>query len=220
MNNTAKLVKAFVQCSGITDAREISKATEVPLATIYRALNVIKLNALTGGNENIPVDENIPTRGNENIPTGENALACARSAPELFEEFKNPIVPKNSREHGTNPRANGTNPRAKRTHPRLIEPERFEEFWNVYPRKIGKGQARNAWAKAVGKVDSAQTIVDAAKAQAAALKSKGEFCPHPSTWLNGERWGDETTLNGRPKLTNEQLESMTQADVIRLMRAH
>lgn len=70
--------------------------------------------------------------------------------------------------------------------------ESFEEFWTRYPRKIAKGTARKAWTTAVKKADADQ-IVNAARSFAA--RSAGadpKFVPHAATWLNGERWSDET----------------------------
>ena len=67
----------------------------------------------------------------------------------------------------------------------------FDEFWAAYPRKIGKGQARKAWGAAVKKTGPASVI---AAARRFAESRRGEdptFTPHPSTWLNGERWNDE-----------------------------
>lgn len=67
----------------------------------------------------------------------------------------------------------------------------FDDWWQHYPRKVGKGQARKAYRAARKKVDH-DTLVAAIKAQAMPLMAKGpEFCPHPSTWLNGERWADQ-----------------------------
>lgn len=73
--------------------------------------------------------------------------------------------------------------------------ERFEEFWKLYPRKVGKGKARVAWLKAVR---SASPDVIIAAVQAAQFSPDPEFVPHPSTWLNGERWLDEKPA---PRLT-------------------
>ena len=69
----------------------------------------------------------------------------------------------------------------------------FAEWWQRYPRKVGKGHAMKAYRAARRKTDHA-TLVAAIDAQADRLMAKGsEFCPHPATWLNGERWADETT---------------------------
>ena len=67
----------------------------------------------------------------------------------------------------------------------------FDEWYSAYPRRVGRGQAFKAYKAARKKVD-AFTLVAAVDEQRAALVAKGErFCPHPATWLNGERWADE-----------------------------
>ncbi len=71
--------------------------------------------------------------------------------------------------------------------------ERFDEFWQTYPKKVAKDRARESWAKAIDKVP-AQTIVKAIKKLAPVLianASEPRYIPMPSTWLNQERWTDE-----------------------------
>lgn len=69
----------------------------------------------------------------------------------------------------------------------------FEEFWQVYPRKVGKGQARLAFKTALRKATKDE-LVSAASAYAESVRSTEQnFIPHASTWLNGERWLDQTT---------------------------
>ena len=72
------------------------------------------------------------------------------------------------------------------------ETDPFDEFWNHYPRKVGKDAARKAWAQAVKRADPSHII-------AAALRFRHDpnlptdrgFIPHPATWLNQGRWDDE-----------------------------
>lgn len=67
----------------------------------------------------------------------------------------------------------------------------FDEFWNLYPRKVAKGHARLAFKKACDK-EKPHKIIDAVKKFAAAVKGKEkQYIPHPTTWLNGERWDDD-----------------------------
>jgi len=67
----------------------------------------------------------------------------------------------------------------------------FDEFWEAYPKKMAKGQARKAWAKAI-KADTPQKIIDAAVAYAISQQGKDkQFIPYPASWLNAERWRDE-----------------------------
>ena len=67
----------------------------------------------------------------------------------------------------------------------------FELFWDHYPRKVAKGNARKAFKKAVEKVDVA-LILFMVHDYAESVKNKDpKFIPHPATWLNGERWADQ-----------------------------
>lgn len=67
---------------------------------------------------------------------------------------------------------------------------KFEEFWNAYPRKVSKGEARKAYAKAIEKT-SEQTLIAKAKAYAKQPGRKDEFTKYPASWLNAEGWLDE-----------------------------
>ena len=68
----------------------------------------------------------------------------------------------------------------------------FVAFWNAYPRKIGKGNAREAWKRAITKRGAdPKAMVEAA--EQFGTERSGEnvrFTPHPATWLNGERYLD------------------------------
>lgn len=68
----------------------------------------------------------------------------------------------------------------------------FAAFWDSYPRKVAKGQARKAWRTAVIKrgVDPKVIILAAEQYRDdPRRRSRGtEYTAHPATWLNGERW--------------------------------
>ena len=66
----------------------------------------------------------------------------------------------------------------------------FEQFWQAYPRKVGKGKAREAYARALRATDPA-TLVEQARRYARTVEGKDpQYVPHPTTWLNQERWED------------------------------
>jgi hypothetical protein len=77
----------------------------------------------------------------------------------------------------------------------------FEDFWSICPRKTAKGSARKAWAKAI-KTTSPETIVDGMKVYAkTAIGTDPQYIAHPATWLNAERWSDETAAQTKkPRL--------------------
>lgn len=78
------------------------------------------------------------------------------------------------------------------------EPEGFSEFWQAYPKKVGKAQARKAWTKTQGKRPELAVILgalSAAKESDQWQGDEGRYIPHPATWINAERWSDE--MNSR-----------------------
>ena len=74
----------------------------------------------------------------------------------------------------------------------------FERFWEVYPRKIGKGAAQTAFEAALNKPKAPtadriiQSVIDH-KATWNWKKENGQFIPHPQTYLNQDRWKDDLT---------------------------
>jgi hypothetical protein len=88
----------------------------------------------------------------------------------------------------------------------------FDRFWGLYPRKVGKRDARGAWDKAVAAIrkesgrstsDAIALIEKATATFANSDKAKSEFCPHPATWLNQGRYEDDPAAwseqGGKPK---------------------
>ena len=75
-----------------------------------------------------------------------------------------------------------------------LSQKRFEEFWDAYPRKVGKGAAEKAYSK-IKPDDALQErildAVDAAKQSFNWQAEGGRFIPNPATWLNQRRWEDE-----------------------------
>lgn len=67
--------------------------------------------------------------------------------------------------------------------------ERFDDFWTVVPNKVGKGQARPAWKRAVAKAEPEVIIAGMVRYRDDPNRD-ASFTAHPTTWLNGERWND------------------------------
>lgn len=73
----------------------------------------------------------------------------------------------------------------------------FVEFWKAYPRSVGKPSGRKAWKKAIKAGHEAALIIAAARVYANDPKRKTkdiEYTPHPSRWLNDERFNDIAPL--------------------------
>lgn len=115
-------------------------------------------------------------------------------SPESGENVQETLSPEQgagSREQGSNP---PTPPRGKRGSRRVGDDDPgFARFWETYPRKVGKGHAKKAWAKAVNDgADPEEIISGAERFRMDPTRSRDpQFIAHPSTWLNGERWKDQ-----------------------------
>ena len=75
-----------------------------------------------------------------------------------------------------------------------LQRERFDEFWSLYPRKVGKQAALKAWRKIRPDADLHAKIVAAVNSQKTTEQwtiENGRFVPNPTTWLNQGRWDDE-----------------------------
>jgi hypothetical protein len=72
------------------------------------------------------------------------------------------------------------------------EPDRFEEFWETFDRKVAKPKAEAAWRRALKgqPPDLAGAIIERARAYAASTPEKA-YRRHPATWLNDRGWEDE-----------------------------
>lgn len=79
-----------------------------------------------------------------------------------------------------------------------VEPPRFAEFWAVYPRRVARIKAVEAWIKR--ELDQhADLIIAAIGLQAPEfLTREPDKIPHAATWLNQERWKDEVDRRPRP----------------------
>lgn len=78
----------------------------------------------------------------------------------------------------------------------------FDKFWDLYPRKINKKKSKQIFLSLAKKKDFDFEKVLSELLKQTKLESwtkdNGQFIPHPTTWLNGEKWNDEiesTTLN-------------------------
>lgn len=79
--------------------------------------------------------------------------------------------------------------------PRDWKSQRFEEFWAVVWRKIGKDDSRKSFMRKVTSDSMAERVIEAAKRDGPRLLHEAEVqyrSPiHPKTWLNQGRYDDE-----------------------------
>lgn len=70
-------------------------------------------------------------------------------------------------------------------------PAAFEEFWNVYPRRVGKDAALKAWRNATRRAGP-DVLAGAVRYRDDPHRPTDKnYIPHPATWLNAGRWSDE-----------------------------
>ena|ERR1051326_1716361 len=81
----------------------------------------------------------------------------------------------------------------------------FNEFWALYPRKVGKLAAKKAW----DKTRPTRELFEKMKATLAwqiETWDDPQFIPHPRTWIAQGRWDDEPPL---PTTTKPRLSQRT-----------
>ena len=89
------------------------------------------------------------------------------------------------------PREREREKEVKRT-PSPASPSRmFDQFWDWYPRKVGKADAVKAYVKAVKKHGEQAVIAGVERLRLDPNLPDKRFIPHPATWLNREGWNDE-----------------------------
>ena len=74
------------------------------------------------------------------------------------------------------------------------EASAFAQFWQVWPKRIGKGAAEKAHKRAVTKVGADRVLVGAhvvADRWLTMPPGDRQFVPYPERWLNAGQWDDE-----------------------------
>lgn len=72
----------------------------------------------------------------------------------------------------------------------------FLEFWDKYPRKVGKGGAWLKWKRS--KLPNLSLLLEAIEKQKISpqwQRDGGQYIPHPSTWLTQRRWQDDISVD-------------------------
>jgi len=91
--------------------------------------------------------------------------------------------------------------------------DRFIEFWEDYPKKIGKGAAEKSYKKINPSQELQEKIIEAVKTAKQSqqwIRDNGQFIPNPATWLNQKRWEDELQPNGGNSININPQMSMAQ----------
>lgn len=88
----------------------------------------------------------------------------------------------------------------------------FEEFWKVYPKKVGIGNARGQWPWAINKAPAEQIIRGAMEYAKHCRGTDWQYVLSPAKWLIGEHWSDIYSSPGLE--ADPDLELKAQAKVI------
>ncbi|HEY7867379.1 MAG TPA: replisome organizer [Psychromonas sp.] len=71
----------------------------------------------------------------------------------------------------------------------------FDEFWNNYPKKVGKDKAKTEWNKKKPNIDD---VLKALEWQKESEQWDKGFIPNPATYISQGRWKDEPIVKGAP----------------------
>ena len=107
-----------------------------------------------------------------------------------------------SGEKGTCPRAKEKERKVKNSKEQYIgvsdtEINYFDEFWKMYPKKVGKEDSKKSFSKLKVDDELFLAITDGLekwKSSDSWAKDGGQYIPNPATWLNGKRWEDEIPI--------------------------
>ncbi|MCZ6504349.1 MAG: hypothetical protein O6945_17770 [Gammaproteobacteria bacterium] len=78
----------------------------------------------------------------------------------------------------------------------------FDAFWDLYPRKVAKKKAQVAWKKLP--LSKQELAIADIKTRYQGVNK--QFIPHPTTYINGERWNDEINESGKEDSIFKQAE--------------
>jgi hypothetical protein len=152
-----------------------------------------------GNSRPTPVATDAPT---ESQQEGNHSLSLSLSLSPSLPQSHNSISLNGS---AVEPDSSVNDPKPSRApaRPKIGTDEDFNAFWDIYPRRVGKGAARAAFFKALPLLADEMELVEEAaarymiqaveayanRADTRALEPK--FVPHPVTWLNQRRYIDE-----------------------------
>jgi hypothetical protein len=100
---------------------------------------------------------------------------------------------------------------------KVTQSDQFDQFWAIYPKKVGKKAALNIWTRLKPDKDLLEQILRAVEKQKKLdqwTKDGGQFIPNPATWLNQCRWEDELPT-GSGKGYNQRGQSQPERERIK-----
>lgn len=112
--------------------------------------------------------------------------------------------------------------RVKKQNEAKEQERRFDVFWDTYPLKAGKKKAKIAWNK-LKVTDKLLEEILAGLARYRASpqwqKDNGQFIPHPSTFLNQERWKDEVEVDVNSQTNSTEVKDFVDRELEELIQS-
>lgn len=91
----------------------------------------------------------------------------------------------------------------------------FLLFWSAYPKKVAKKRAQSIYMNKELYNNHAVIMEDLRKRKQSEWSSiEKQFIPHPSSYLNGERWNDEEIIENKPTKTANSTKRWTLEEVM------
>ena len=114
----------------------------------------------------------------------------------LLEDLKKylEVYPTARREVWESKRVNAISAIQKELDRRADDLKLFDQFWQAYPRKQNKPDAKKAWSQTIDARPSFSVLISAILEQSKTKTWVEGYIPHPASWLRGHRWADETEI--------------------------
>jgi DNA-binding PadR family transcriptional regulator len=162
--------------------------------------------AITEKGEELLKRENaLPPQGKCKLPAGEMHVtnkgnACSPQGtplPDINTDINTDIKPDEKETYNCEENQPENSKQKKPSEETIIQEERFNRFWECYPRKIKRKNAEKAWEKISPNEELTEKIIEAvnnAKKHDYRFKEE-KYTPHPATWLNGMEWENQFETN-------------------------
>lgn len=138
-----------------------------------------------------------PTRKYPTMESGNpiKTVACSKKFEESSNSARRPIVEGSATEGiGDKDQDQDQKLSVKKPKKPAFDQQWFDTFWKLYPNKVAKPKAKAEFEKQCKDESAFDRIMAGLKQHVLSelfVKDEGRFIPHPTTWLNQERYNDE-----------------------------
>jgi len=180
---------------GLVEVETIKKDGKRP----YNLYTLIKVTTIPTGKADEPVKDIYQSTGKADLLVKDVVPTGKADEPVMVKDVysnKTQLTRPNKQEE-IPPVTTVTSPRGDAVMPKIHE-QRFERFWERYPKKKQKGAALQWWTRNKpddGLLATMLCALDAARASPNWRKEGGRYIPNPATWLHNLGWLDETEIS-------------------------